>query len=1276
MKLYFKKLWAMLISLAMILTTAQAGLFNNYILAAEGEIDETLGLSFGIQPIQQLPTWCWITSTQMVLREKLRLESKLDKNEYIDRKYGNKCIEIANKCYKNAEYAKEAKEFKDKITKSMSEFERLYNQQVKNRTEGVGKGSALDREAAFLVYLCSNKLNLTNPFVVNDGEEQNMAMDVVLEAAELNNFKSYYLTFGVPIYNPKTEKFEPKSNPNISEEMLWEILYWALKVGNAPIVTTTSGHHRVVDGVKKENGKWEVHIQETGPDNPNARWHAIADYQKTDFAIKFIAPNDLNDIAFGQSDNLKNILAFNTTNKLDQNVVRFVIDAGQGRGSYHYCLINDARTEIKLNLLSDNVEFQIFSMGKEHISIGSIDSSKTYYPSVADGVNLKYYDILGKDLNEEVSLQTLKQNYWLTEKTDEVVVIYYDQDKSNIVLQEYKNKNSTVTVKAPKDLEKDWSEFKGWSDSTDGSGKLYFGGSQINDVDSDLKLYPMFGRKITYYRNSSNSDKSTETRFKETSESFDVLDPKVFGSLKRNGYKFLGWATDPNSKDIEYKLGEKILAGRDDINLYAIWEKIPYSITYDLNITNDEGNKITVEDSAETVDEIKGIQTLSELKEKINEKYDTDTYDKYFEGATLLNNKWYGDPDDIKFGSSYAFGASARNVFGISSGAYAGNGETQEDQGGKNVTVYAVYDLEITYKPNDGESENFIHNYTTYNGKILNKDDSTFESLKNHDKIISWNTKSNGSGKSYNFNQKINFAKDTTLYAIYEKEYIIKYVWGNESKECTEFQIPWDNGEYKIDNPAHNVKDKSLKGWAVGDFGENVTYKPGDTISKSDINNYLKLYAVWNQIYYYENAGRNDRYTNSSSLKILNLSEFGQGDDGRPYFENPGYDFVVWCDDINGEYYSPGDTIEFKSDDDLHLYAIWSQVSSNTPSEDSSNQGSSGSFVVNTGSSSSSGSSGSSGSSSSSESSGSSSSSGSSGSSGSSNSSSPKSAVEELISTATKAPVLVTYEYKADETKPISAVQAIKNYIKPAVDLKKVVEIEKSNEKTDKKVENKDNGAIVFKTNIYKKDSKNQDIISTKENQAVWTFELSKLDKDFAEKYEKAETLEKKVQINQATEEDKKALAQVNTELNNYNFKLNVTMPKFEDAGKDTSILLSKATEVLKDQKSREGVKLVDFISNGKYPGEAVVDLNIGKDSANKQYLVYYVYIDPKTGKTMSMLIKQNDKPFVVTSNKDGYVRFRSDKGAGYILIPNTSENMANISQLNLSFDQAFSEIK
>lgn len=56
------------------------------------------------------------------------------------------------------------------------------------------------------------------------------------------------------------------------------------------------------------------------------------------------------------------------------------------------------------------------------------------------------------------------------------------------------------------------------------------------------------------------------------------------------------------------------------------------------------------------------------------------------------------------------------------------------------------------------------------------------------------------------------------------------------------------------------------------------------------------------------------------------------------------------------------------------------------------------------------------------------------------------------------------------------------------------------------------------------------------------------------------------------------------------------------------------------------------------------------------------------------MLIKQNDKPFVVTSNKDGYVRFRSDRGAGYILLLNMNENMAKISQLQLSFDHAFSE--
>ena len=1239
MKLYIKKSWAMLISLAMILTVLPTGLFNNYVFA-DGD-DE---ISFGVSPIKQLPSWCWVTSTQMVLKEKLKSEGKLDDDEYIHKKFGESCIEIANEYYDKADYSSNASKFEGKIKKSMAEFESLYNKTVKDRTDGAGKGHQLNKEAAFLVYLCSNKLESSNVFSFNDDEEQNMMMDVVLKATGLTGLKSYYLVFG-SYEMDGTGNFKPKPNSNIDNETLGNILYWTLQSGNGPIVTTTNGHHRVVKGVKKESGSWKVLIQETGG-NDNKTWKSINEYKNSDFAIKFISKNNVFRPELDEADNLKDIYAFNTKNNKTENVVRFAIDAGEtGMGSEHYYITDSHGTEYHLNLLSSN-ELNGSETNITYSGGVSLVDGNNYSTKNTGTVNLRYYDILGASLNG-MTLQELRDTYKLIEKKDKVAVIYYDQEKSNPIQKEYYNKNSDITVKNPNEIDSslNWSSFRGWNDNFDGNGKLYFGGSQTGSLAEDVKLYPMFGRKITYHRNSSSDDESKETRYKNFKETINLLDVSGYNSLKRDGYKFLGWATKPDGEVVYQPDVKKINAGTYDIDLYAVWEKIPtYGVIYNFNITDQNGDTIEITGSSDGPNDLGNFKSLDDLKEKFK---DQSYFEKYFKEAELSH--WNTKPDGS--GKVYDVGTKI-NVSGEKDGY---------------LTVYAIYDFKITYKSNDDQNQEFVLKYNAKEGRyVIEQSDERLKTFVNYGKIKYWNDLSGDNGTKYNFGQGINSTKDITLYAIYEAVGRVTYN-SNDS----------DNKSFVLGSNSYNGcildrQDTSLMNlfknnnrishWNTKPDNTGTSYSFNQEIGTKDD---IVLYAIYDyKITYHENAGDANKWTETKNNKILSLKDIGQGEDGNLYFSKLGYEFVMWSNDPNGngEIYSVGQ--EIKLSDDLNLYAIWFKI------ED--NKGDTG-FEMggDTGGSGSSGSSGSSGGSSSSSGSGSS---GSSDGSSSSSSSAPRSAVEELVATATNAPVLVTYEYKADETNPISAVQAIKNYIKPAVNLTKVVETGKANEKTDKKIDNKDNGAIVFKTNIYKKDSNNQDIASTKENQAVWTFELSKLDKDFAEKYEKAEELDKKVQTNQATQEDKVALAQVNTELKDYNFKLNVAMPKFENVGKDNSILLNKATEVLKDEKSREGVKLVDFISNGKYPGEAVVDLNIGKDSANKQYIVYYVYIDPKTGKTTVMLIKQNDKPFVVTSNKDGYVRFRSDRGAGYILLPNTNENMAKISQLQLSFDHAFSE--
>ena len=80
---------------------------------------------------------------------------------------------------------------------------------------------------------------------------------------------------------------------------------------------------------------------------------------------------------------------------------------------------------------------------------------------------------------------------------------------------------------------------------------------------------------------------------------------------------------------------------------------------------------------------------------------------------------------------------------------------------------------------------------------------------------------------------------------------------------------------------------------------------------------------------------------------------------------------------------------------------------------------------------------------------------------------------------------------------------------------------------------------------------------------------------------------------------------------------------------------------------------VIDFAENGTYPGESVVDLNVGKDSANKKYMVYIITTD-KNGKKNAQCLTTD-----LTVNGAGYARFRSSYGATYVFVPNTPENVA-----------------
>ena len=225
---------------------------------------------------------------------------------------------------------------------------------------------------------------------------------------------------------------------------------------------------------------------------------------------------------------------------------------------------------------------------------------------------------------------------------------------------------------------------------------------------------------------------------------------------------------------------------------------------------------------------------------------------------------------------------------------------------------------------------------------------------------------------------------------------------------------------------------------------------------------------------------------------------------------------------------------------------------------------------------------------------------------------------------ATTAPIVSTYEFEATRTSEVDAVEVFKSCLTKDFD--------------PEKVSDKENKAIVFNTNAYSEQGE-------KINLARWTFENKKLQRDFVEKAKTVAWLQEKVSSNKATEQEKQKLAQTKQEISDYNFKLTIRNTKAEES--------TTLSGVIKESLNGKNATVVDFTENKKFPGEAVVDYNMGKENASKTYIVIYNNTDFATGKTKNIIVSRK-----CTVGIDGYVRFKANHGANYIFLEENEENM------------------
>ncbi|MCR4739789.1 MAG: InlB B-repeat-containing protein [Lachnospiraceae bacterium] len=162
--------------------------------------------------------------------------------------------------------------------------------------------------------------------------------------------------------------------------------------------------------------------------------------------------------------------------------------------------------------------------------------------------------------------------------------ITYDPNGREVTVptdDSYHSTGDRIKVKTTDELEND-DDFLGWSIYPGGSDTLYHRGDNFSIEDSSVTFYACWKKsfRITYDSNGGEGDVPTDYNRHYSGDLVPIYSRP--SSLKRDGYRFLGWCTAKDSSGQIYQNGFHRIYSDKDITLYALWGKT-YRISYDPN---------------------------------------------------------------------------------------------------------------------------------------------------------------------------------------------------------------------------------------------------------------------------------------------------------------------------------------------------------------------------------------------------------------------------------------------------------------------------------------------------------------------------------------------------------------------------------------------------------------------------------------------------------------------------------------------------------------------
>ncbi|MCQ2249601.1 MAG: InlB B-repeat-containing protein [Bacteroidales bacterium] len=153
-------------------------------------------------------------------------------------------------------------------------------------------------------------------------------------------------------------------------------------------------------------------------------------------------------------------------------------------------------------------------------------------------------------------------------------VVKYDVDGGIVdgdASQNVKDGESVKLSAGPKVDKPDY-RFDGWKDA---AGKSYKAGESIV-VKADITLQAIwtFEPKLIFDGNGYSGKVPDAFKF------VDGLATVPSASLAWDGYDFLGWSLDRDSRSADYKAGDKVQTNNKSVTLYAVWKSQKYVYTF------------------------------------------------------------------------------------------------------------------------------------------------------------------------------------------------------------------------------------------------------------------------------------------------------------------------------------------------------------------------------------------------------------------------------------------------------------------------------------------------------------------------------------------------------------------------------------------------------------------------------------------------------------------------------------------------------------------------